>query len=82
MADVATNNLADYIKAMSINISALSRESGVADGILRRSIVNKERSLRYDEALSICRFLRKDPFDFFPEGSRADAGQQAGQGSA
>lgn len=65
MADIATNNISDYIKSIGINISALSRGSGVSDGILRRSIVNKERSLRYDEALAICKFLGKDPFDFW-----------------
>lgn len=65
MADIATNNIADYIKGMGINISALSRGSGVSDNILRRSIVKKERDLRYGEALAICQFLGKDPFDFF-----------------
>ena len=79
MADIATNNIADYIKGIGINISALSRGSGVSDGILRRSIVNKERSLRYDEALSICQFLGKNPFDFYKGG--ADAGLDIDQTS-
>lgn len=64
MADIATNNIADYIKGMGINISALARGSGVSDGILRRSIVRGERDLRADEMISICQFLGKNPFDF------------------
>lgn len=76
MADVTTNNVADYIKGIGINISALSRGSGVSDGILRRSIVNKDRSLRAGEFMDICKFLHKDPFDFFqePNTRRSDSG--------
>lgn len=75
MADIATNNIADYIKGMGINVSALSRGTGVSDGILRRSIVNKDRSLRFDEAVLVCRFLGKNPLDFYQE-------RGAGRGSA
>lgn len=73
MADVATNNIADYIKGVGINISALSRNTGVPDGILRRSIVSKERILRADEFMSICLAIGKNPFDFYPD--TADTGQ-------
>lgn len=72
MADIATNNLADYIKGIGINISALSRGSGISDGILRRSIVRKERSLRASEFMDICEFLCKDPFDFCCGDTRTD----------
>lgn len=75
MADIATNNIADYVKGLGINISALSRGSGVSDNILRRSIVRKERDLRYGEALAICQFLGKNPFDFYQD-------RGAGRGSA
>lgn len=75
MADTATNNIADYIKGMGINVSALSRGTGVSDNILRRSIVKKERDLRYGEALAICQFLGKNPLDFYQE-------RGAGRGSA
>ena len=67
MADIATNNIADYIKSIGINISALSRNSGVSDNILRRSIVNKERSLRFAEAIAICNAIGKSPLDFYTE---------------
>lgn len=72
MADIATNNISDYIKGMGINISALSRGSGVSDNILRRSIVRRERDLRADEMISICLFLKKNPFDFYRDGDRAE----------
>lgn len=65
MADVATTNISNYIKKIGINISALSRGTGISDDILRRSIVRAERSLRFDEAISICKFLEKEPFDFY-----------------
>lgn len=71
MADIATNNIADYIKGLNINIAALSRDTGVSDDILRRSIVRRERNLRADEMISICLFLRKNPFDFYQDEGRA-----------
>lgn len=77
MADVITTNVSNYIKRMGINISALSRASGVSDGILRRSIVRKERSLRADEAIAICKFLGKDPFDFYQDGNRTEPVQDS-----
>lgn len=67
LADVGTTNISEYIGKMGINISALARNSGVSDGILRRSVVTKERSLRFDEAISICRALGKNPLDFYQE---------------
>lgn len=67
MADIATNNIADYIKGMGINVSALSRGTGVSDGILRRSIVRRERDLRAGEMISICQFLGKNPLDFYQD---------------
>lgn len=75
MADTATNNIADYIKGMGINVSALSRGTGVSDGILRRSIVRRERDLRAGEMILICQFLGKNPLDFYQD-------RGAGQGSA
>lgn len=73
MADVATTNISNYIKKIGINISALSRGTGISDDILRRSIVRGKRNLRADEMISICKFLEKEPFDFYEEFSRAGA---------
>lgn len=73
MADIATTNISNCINRMGISISALSRGTGVSDGILRRSIVRKERDLRSDEYLAICKFLGKDPFEFGPDSTRDSA---------
>lgn len=64
MADVATTNMANYIETLGIKISAISRGSGIPDGILRRSLSSRDRDLRADEFLRICLFLGKEPFDF------------------
>lgn len=77
MADITTNSISDYIKGMGINISALSRGAGISDGILRRSIVRRERDLRADEMISICKFLGKDPFDFYQDGNRTESVQDS-----
>ncbi len=77
MADICTTSISDYIDRMGINISALSRGTGISDGILRRSIVRKERSLRFDEAIAICEFLGKDPFDFYRHPDPVSAGKTA-----
>lgn len=75
MADICTIRISDYIDKMGINISALSRKTGIPDGILRRSIVRKERSLRANEMMDICNFLGKDPIEFY-------RGEPSGQDSA
>ncbi len=77
MADICTTNISDYIDRMGIKISAISRGTGISDGILRRSIVRKERSLRYDEAMAICNFIGKNPLEFCQERTPADTGQSA-----
>lgn len=69
MADVITTNISNYIKRAGVNISALSRASRISDGVLRRSIVRRERSLRADEAIAICEFLGKEPFEFYHKAS-------------
>lgn len=62
--DTATVRVAEYINELGVKISAVSRGTGIPDGILRRSLSAKERSLRVDEFLKICNFLNKDPLDF------------------
>lgn len=64
MADVATKRISEYIQARGIKISVVSRETGIPDGILRRSLSSKERDLRADEFLEICKFLRENPTIF------------------
>ena len=73
MSDVATARMAEYISELGIKISNVSRGTGIPDGILRRSLSAKERSLRADEFLRICNFLGKEPFDF----ARTDGGRSS-----
>lgn len=64
MTDNATCILADYVNRKGIKISAISRGTGISDGILRRSLSTKERDLRADEFLGICDFLGENPMAF------------------
>lgn len=73
MSDIATKRIAEYISDLGIKISSVSRETGIPDGILRRSLSTRERSLRADEFLKICYFLGKEPFDF----ARTDGGRSS-----
>lgn len=61
-----TKNIADYIKEMGINISELSRKSGVAYPALYASLCDKdrERELRANELTDICFVLKINPMDF------------------
>ncbi|MDE7055248.1 MAG: hypothetical protein K2O84_10635 [Oscillospiraceae bacterium] len=70
MADAVTMNVSDCVKQMGVNISALSRKTKISDNALRRSIVNRERDLRAGEFMDICKFLGKNPLDFYPENGR------------
>lgn len=65
LADPVTINISNCIEEMGIKISAISRATGIAEGILRRSVSKRERSLRAEEAMAICNFLKRDPFDFY-----------------
>lgn len=62
----ATKNLARYVKEKAINLSAMSRETGISYNALYDSFVNKnrERRLSMDEAIIICKFLDVNPMDF------------------
>lgn len=64
MADIVTDRIAQYVQEKGIKVSAISRGTGIPDGILRRSLSTRERDLRADEFLGICGFLEKEPFDF------------------
>ena len=62
----ATKNLARYVQENSVNLSAMSRETGIPYMALHDSLANKKRArlLSFDEALVICRFLGVNPMDF------------------
>lgn len=64
MVDSPTERVAQYVSEKGIKVSALSRGTGIPDGILRRSLCRKERDLRAGEFLKICVFLEKEPLEF------------------
>lgn len=68
--DIPTLKLADYVERLGVKIAVISRETGIPDGILRRSLCTKERDMRAGEFLRVCRFLEKSPSDF--EGDMPD----------
>ncbi len=61
-----TKNLADYTKEKAINLSAMSRATGIQYTVLYASLgdKNRHRPLSIDEAIVICKFLGVDPRDF------------------
>lgn len=58
--------MAKYIKEKAINLSAMSRATGIRYSVLYASLGDKNRSraLSIDEAIVICKFLGVDPRDF------------------
>lgn len=64
-----TKNIAEYIRSKDINVSAMSRATGIALGTLYQSVSScvmeeKRRQLRDDELIAICKYLEKNPMDF------------------
>lgn len=61
-----TKNIAKYVKDIGINISELSRKSGVPYSLLYASLCDKtkHRELRANELTDICIVLRINPMDF------------------
>ena len=66
-----TNRVMDFLKKNGINLSELSRTSGVSYKLLYASVrdKNRKRGLRVDEFLSICEVLEVDPGTFAKEQS-------------
>lgn len=71
----ATKNLAKYVRENAVNLSAMSRKTGISYMALYDSLANKKRDrlLSFDEALVICRFLGVNPMDFVQENSNEKA---------
>lgn len=59
-------NISDYIKSKGINLTVMSRQTGVSYFALYDSLMNdnKNRQLRGTELIAICEFLEKEPSDF------------------
>lgn len=61
-----TKNLAKYTKEKAINLSAMSRATGIQYSALYASLgdKNRNRPLSIDEAIVVCKFLDVDPREF------------------
>lgn len=66
MVDIPTRNLSNYVKEKGINISKMSRDTGVSYMALYDSLLNadRDRDLRAGELFLVCRFLGVNPMDF------------------
>lgn len=69
MSLTVTRNIAKYVKDIGVNLSELSRKSGVAYGSLYASLggEGRKRELKADELTDICFVLRINPMDFADE---------------
>lgn len=63
---VATKKIAEYVNKKGINLSAMSRSTGISYSALYASLKDKsrERPLSMDEGILVCRFLEVNPMDF------------------
>lgn len=61
-----TKNLAEYVRKLGVNISKMSRETGISYMAIYDSLFNdsRDRELRTWEFFAICKFLHVNPMDF------------------
>lgn len=64
--DTLTKNLSRYVKDKGINVSKMSRDTGIPYMALYDSLLNDERDreIRGSELLKVCEFLERNPMDF------------------
>lgn len=68
-----TEKISMYIKKNKVNVSELSRDTGIAYRVLYDSLLNsaRKRKLRVDEFLKICKYLHLD-MEMFTEDGEAE----------
>ncbi len=66
MLDDLTMNVSTYIKKMGINLTKVSKDTGIPYMALYDSLLNKDRNreLKAKEFIAVCKFLNVDPMDF------------------
>lgn len=66
---IVTRNIARYIEDIGINLTELSKKSGIKYSVLYASLGkgDKKRELKADELTSICSVLCINPMDFADE---------------
>ena len=64
--DEPTKRLADYVQAYNVNLSQMSRATGINYSLLYDSLANasRMRPLRAGELEVICRYLGVSPMEF------------------
>ncbi len=64
--DVPTRNLSKYVKDKGINLSKMSRETGIPYVSIYDSLVNesRDRDLRVGEFFKICHYLEMEAEKF------------------
>lgn len=70
--DTLTKNLSRYVKDKGINVSKMSRDTGIPYMALYDSLLNDERDreIRGRELLKVCEFLEKNPMDFLDDSDK------------
>lgn len=66
--DKPTRNLGEYIKKKGFNLSEISRKTKIPYMSLYDSLSNenRDRDLRAEEFLALCKHLELDPMEFYP----------------
>lgn len=69
--DIPTKNLGKYVRDKGINLTNMSKSTGIPYGALYDSLLSskRKRDLRLGEALAVCGFLGVDPMDFADQGA-------------
>lgn len=67
--DGATKQISEYIREKGFNLSEIARRTNVPYMALYDSLMNekRDRSLRVDEFLTLCKHLGLDPMVFYPD---------------
>lgn len=62
-------NVSNYIKRLGINLTKVSKDTGIPYSALYDSLLNKDRDrdLKAKEFMAVCKFLNIDPMEFVEE---------------
>lgn len=72
--DILTENLSRYVKDKGINVSKLARDTGLPYMALYDSLLSerRDREIRGNELLKVCKFLGVNPTDFADDSGNGD----------
>lgn len=77
-----TENVARHIRERGINLSRMARDTNIPYSALYSSVGEngRDRDLRDDELLAVCRFIGVNPMEFANNGERNEGRENNGQG--